>query len=204
MFTITPEKEAEAARNQRWSAWIALIGKGNADALGALYDESSPVIFGLVLQILADRKLAEETLLDIYNHIRENARKFQSGEQTVLDWLIALARNFAVERLRESNLASSLKTIQDDPFRDKRHVANLILDRLPEEQRYILEMTYLGGLTISEVTDLLGVSREYVAKQIVSGTKTLKTFSRNMFYPAKRPCTNFVTKPRKSVRFSVQ
>ena len=61
-----------------------------------------------------------------------------------------------------------------DLFKDERNRANLVLSQLPEGQRSILEMTYLGGLTVDDVADRLGVSREYVSKQILFGTRTLR------------------------------
>jgi RNA polymerase sigma-70 factor (ECF subfamily) len=179
MTSSVGEENGAAARQQRWSAWIRLIGKGDVDAFGALYDESSPAIFPLVLQILPNRELAEDALVDIYNHVREQARRFDPRRQSALDWLIALARDFATDRLRRSSCPRGPHTIED-VFSDKRRLANLALAELSEEQRSVLEMAYLGGLTVDEVAQLLGTTRAYVAKQIAFALRTLKTCSQNL------------------------
>ena len=61
-----------------------------------------------------------------------------------------------------------------DMFKQKRYLANLALALLSEEQRSILEMTYLGGLTPDEVGDLLNVSPQYVRQQIVQGIRKMR------------------------------
>ena len=167
---IDTHQPAEAERDRRWAGWIRRMAKGDTEALAALYDESATMLFGLVLQILSSRQRAEDTLLDIYNHARQNARKFDPRKQTALDWLIALSRDLAIERLR------SVSSIADT-FNQKRDLANLALAELSEEQRCILEMTYLGGLTADEVAAQLAASRAYVTKQIVFGLKKLKMCS---------------------------
>jgi RNA polymerase sigma-70 factor (ECF subfamily) len=166
------------SRDERLAAWIRRMGRGDIEAFGALYDETSTMIFSLVLQILPNRELAEDTLVDIYNRAREQARRFAPRKQSAADWLIALARDCAVERVRRSGLQRPPETFEE-AFNGNRGLANIALAELPEEQRSILEMTYLGGLTVDEVANLVGASREYVAKQIVFGMRTLRAAAQN-------------------------
>jgi RNA polymerase sigma factor (sigma-70 family) len=177
LMTSTTPDDGKASRDQRWAALIRRIGRGDVDALGAFYDESSMAVFPLVLQILPNRQSAEEALLDIYNQVREQAGRFNPRRQSAVDWLITLARNFAVARL-QSNLPQAA-TVVEDAFRSDRRLANLTLAGLSEEQRSILEMTYLAGLTVDEVARLVGTSREHVAKQIVFGMRVLKASAQN-------------------------
>src|SRR4029453_17794639 len=161
---------ADADRDRRWSLWVARIAKGDLDCLSFLYDESSTVIFTLILEILHDREAAEDTLAKIYDHARSTASTFDARRQTALDWLIALARKFAIERLRLNNPPPS-STAMRDMFKQRRHLASIALAVLSEEQRPILEMTYMGGLPPAEGGDLLNVSPQYVTKQIVQGIR---------------------------------
>jgi RNA polymerase sigma-70 factor (ECF subfamily) len=171
-------QDVEDGRDRRWALWIERMGKGDVQALSALYDESSSVIFSLVLGITHDREAAEETLVAIYDHVRHEAARFDARRQKAIDWLITVARNFATDRRRTRPTQSS-NTVQDQ-FGKKRQVANLALARLSDEQRSILEMTYLGGLTAGEVADVLELSTEYVKEQIVIAMEKLKTGSQNL------------------------
>jgi hypothetical protein len=127
-------QDADADRDRRWSLWVARMAKGDLDALSFLYDESSTVIFSLVLEILHDRESAEDTLVKIYDHARATASAFDARQQTVLDWLIALARKFAIERLRLKNPPPSSSAMRD-LFKHKRHLANIALAMLSDEER---------------------------------------------------------------------
>src|SRR4051812_48346650 len=95
-------KNAEDDRDSRWQGWIERIARGDVYALSALFDESSTVIFGLVREILRDREAAEDALVEIYDHVRREASRFDARRETTLEWLITLARNFAVDRLRRT------------------------------------------------------------------------------------------------------
>jgi RNA polymerase sigma-70 factor (ECF subfamily) len=191
MLKITVADDTDAERNGRWANWIRLIGKGDIEALGALYDESSPVLFGLVLRILEDRQLAEEALFNVYTHVREQAARFDPRDQPALEWLIAITRRLAMEQVDRSSIPLQLNFPERDPFREKRRLANLALEQLPEEQRCVLEMIYMGGLNVIEAADLLQRSREYVARQIVFGMKTLRTFSEDLGGSTVRICSSF-------------
>jgi RNA polymerase sigma-70 factor (ECF subfamily) len=173
------QKSEQADRDSRWQNWIERMAEGDAHALSALYDESSTILFGLVREILRDREAAEDALVEIYDHARREARKFDARHQTPLEWLLTLARNFAVERLRRTRDAAASHTTQDQ-FKHERLFAAIALARISDEQRSILEMTYLGGLTAREVAGVLELPPEYVTEQIVSAMAKLRSGSQNL------------------------
>ena len=148
-------KDADADRDARWAAWIERMAKGDLHALSSLYDESSSAIFGLVMRIVNNRETAESLLVEIYDRALSEARTFKSKGQTALTWLIVRARN-AAEHLRRSA------------------PTNLAVARLSKEERDILEMTYLDGLTIRDVAAVLEVTTEHVKQQIVAAMKKLR------------------------------
>jgi RNA polymerase sigma factor (sigma-70 family) len=140
--------------------------------LSAFYDETSTVIFGFIVKIIDDRDAAENALLETYNRARRDAARFNSRRQTPIDLLLALARTVAMERKR-------------DAFKHKRKVATFAVNRLSDEQRSILEMTYLGGLTSAEVADSLDVPEQYVKEQIVLALKKLRMSPQNFRHMAR-------------------
>jgi len=149
-------KDADADRDARWAAWIERMAKGDLQALSSLYDESSSAIFGLVLRIVNNREAAESLLVEIYDRALSEARTFKSKGQTALTWLIVRARNLAADHPRRSA------------------PTNLATARLSKEERDILEMTYLDGLTIRDVAAVLEVTPEHVKQQIVVAMKKLR------------------------------
>ena len=154
MFPIGAEK-AESEQNRRLIALIALVGKGDVNALSDLYDETSTVIFSLLLKILEDERLSEETLVDVYNRIRGGAAKFDPDKTTPLVWMMGLGRELALAR-------------------SKGQRASHILAALSEGERCILQLAWFGGFTVDEIASLLGVSRRDVAGQITCAMKKLR------------------------------
>ena len=163
-------KDADADRDARWAAWIERMAKGDLHALSSLYDESSAAIFRLVLRIVNDREAAESLLVEIYDRALREARTFKSKGQTALNWLIVRARNITADHLRRRPPANSTANL----FMRKAQSPNLALARLSREEREILEMTYLDGLTLRDVAGVLEVTPEHVKQQIVAAMKKLR------------------------------
>ena len=148
---FVPDQNAEEDRERRWADWIKRIATGDTEALAALYDESSPIIFSLVLKILGDRECAEDALVAIYDHARRRAASFNTHWQGPLVWLITMARDNPTARRRTAVPAQDR---QHDLFPYKRTRANLAVAKLSDEERSIIEMTYMGGLSAVEVAGL--------------------------------------------------
>jgi hypothetical protein len=88
----------DSPRARRWQAWLERMGHGDLDACGAFYDESAPLAFGLLLQIVRDRTVAEEALLDLYVDIQRRAERREHYGRNPVAWLVLLARDVAATR----------------------------------------------------------------------------------------------------------
>jgi RNA polymerase sigma-70 factor (ECF subfamily) len=144
------------------SALMKKIQDGNLSALLALYDRTSPLVFGLIMRVLGDRSSAEEALLDVYTKVWKTSTCCDPGIST-LHWLTSLAHGCAMGRLhlgkRES--ASQAATPGDgtpamtvDPSLQK--MARSSLESVPTAQRELLEQTYYRGLCSSEMAAQIG------------------------------------------------
>src|SRR5689334_957481 len=80
---------------------VARMAQGHQDALAKLYDETSPMINGLLLRMLERGEDAEEVLLDVYMKAWKNAAGYSEKRGSVQAWLITTARNTAIDRIRQ-------------------------------------------------------------------------------------------------------
>jgi len=75
-------------------------GARDRGAFAALYEAVSGKLFAIQLRILKDRSLAEDTLQETFLKIWERAASYDRKAGAPLPWLIAIARNAAIDRLR--------------------------------------------------------------------------------------------------------
>ena len=79
---------------------IARTALNDRAAFRRLYNASSSKLFAVALRILRDRTEAEDALQDIYVKIWNRADRFAGGGTSPMGWLVAIARNHAIDRLR--------------------------------------------------------------------------------------------------------
>lgn len=69
-------------------------------AFNTLYQRTSAKLFGVVLRILKNRAEAEEAIQEVYIKIWQRADRFVAGQYSPISWLVAIARNHALDMLR--------------------------------------------------------------------------------------------------------
>lgn len=80
---------------------MATVAKGDATALAELYDRYGNAVFRAAFRRLGDRQSAEEVLQDTYVALWQHALVFDPRQGSLLAWLSTIARNRAVDRLRQ-------------------------------------------------------------------------------------------------------
>ena len=79
---------------------IARCALRDRAAFRALYDRTSAKLFGVTLRILKDRAEAEEALQEVYVKIWQRSDRYVAGQTSPISWLVAVARNHALDILR--------------------------------------------------------------------------------------------------------
>ena len=82
------------------SQLIARVAMRDRQAFSRLYVLASAKLFGVALRILKDRALAEDVLQEVFLKIWRNAAGFSAERASAMSWLIAIARNQSIDRLR--------------------------------------------------------------------------------------------------------
>ena len=76
-------------------------------AFDLLYRQTSAKLFGVCLRVLNDRAEAEEALQEVFVKIWTKADRFAVSELSPISWLVAIARNHAIDRIRSRRHAAA-------------------------------------------------------------------------------------------------
>jgi RNA polymerase sigma-70 factor, ECF subfamily len=147
---------------------IRLVATGKTDALSALYDRYSRLVFGLALNTIGDEHLAEEITQDVYMRVWEKASSYKPEQGKVVTWIASIARYRAIDLYRQRNVrpeGHSVTWAEMEPldFPDKvdieqevevaqrKQKVRMAMNQLPVEQRKALALAYFKGLSHQEI-----------------------------------------------------
>jgi RNA polymerase sigma-70 factor, ECF subfamily len=166
-------------------ALIALVGRGDEEALGALYDRFGRVAFGLAVRIVRDRSLAEDAVQEAFLAVWRSADRFSPERAKPSTWILTLVHRRAVDLVRKEerrradpidDLAhpAGEATDEEAALRSKRRAVQEALRRLPDDQREALELAYYGGLSQSELAERLGQPLGTIKSRMFTGLARLR------------------------------
>jgi RNA polymerase sigma-70 factor (ECF subfamily) len=149
---------------------VARIARREPDALGELYARHGRVAYVVALRVVDTAEAAEEVVQDAYHAVWRSAASYASERGSVRTWLLAIARNAAIDWRR----SHGARAIRDDPLDaadvvpSDEHVEDRVSIRLrddrvraavrslPDEQREALDLAFWGGLSQSEISARTG------------------------------------------------
>jgi RNA polymerase sigma-70 factor, ECF subfamily len=176
-----PGTTGEAATD--WSL-LARIGQKDEEALSALYDRYSGLVYSEAKRILRDRGAAEEILQDLFYQVWRTAERFDPAKGSLAGWLLVAARNRAISKLRRKSGAKEEldeNGVSLNADVESRAAQNLLLEKvkavmenLPEGQREALECAYFEGMSHSEIAEKTGQPLGTVKTRIRSAMAALK------------------------------
>jgi RNA polymerase sigma-70 factor (ECF subfamily) len=88
------------ANRKLLAAALARTAAGERNALQTIYRLTSAKLFGVCLRILGERSAAEDALQEVYMTVWRKAAQFDAGLASPMTWLIAIARNRAIDFAR--------------------------------------------------------------------------------------------------------
>ncbi len=177
------------ARDQHLVSLIGRAAQGDEMALRVLYDETSSLVYSLVMRILRDQFAAEEVTIDVYAQAYRQAPSYDPGRGAPSAWLLMMARSRALDRLRAESrrrnreqpleTAAAIPSTAVDPeawsaAADQRRAVQAALAVLTPEQRQAIEMAYYSGLSHSEIAARLGQPLGTVKTRIRTGMILLR------------------------------
>jgi RNA polymerase sigma factor (sigma-70 family) len=163
---------------------LAGLVSGDAEAAAAFVRRFQSRVYGLAVTMLHDTGLAEEVAQETFVRAWRHAATYDARRGRVATWLLAIARNLAIDRARMRSptpvdpdvLASELELAHVDrsvdvPERDRLRRA---ITALPDDQRRALVLATYAGRTAREISELDGVPLGTVKTRIRAAMRKLR------------------------------
>jgi RNA polymerase sigma-70 factor (ECF subfamily) len=143
------------------------------------------LLFGLILRILKDRSEAEEVLQEVFVQLWSRADTYDASLGSPAGWLVRVARNRAIDRLRAN--AARVRALESAPppapaenpetsaaHSEQQRTVARALGALPHDQRELIEHAYFLGLTQTELAARFRLPLGTVKTRIRTGMLALR------------------------------
>jgi RNA polymerase sigma-70 factor (ECF subfamily) len=166
--------DAEASRSQLATALVR-VAAGDRAALRMVYRDTSAKLFGVLLRILNDRSEAEDVLQDVFVTVWRKAGSFDAARASPITWLVTIARNRAIDRLRAGGGSRRTEPIEaagdvSDPApaaaerveqaQEEHHLRQRLarcLEELEAQHAAAIRAAFFDGATYDELARRMGV-----------------------------------------------
>jgi RNA polymerase sigma-70 factor, ECF subfamily len=146
---------------------VARAQEGDQEALHFLYVRYAPDVLRYVRSFVGDHYEAEDITQNVFVKLMAVIGKYEPREVPFAAWILRVARNAALDYLRARRATPCEDVrVQDDERgrvgRERGHDLREALEQLPEEQRDVLILRHILGLSPVEIADVLGKTESSV------------------------------------------
>ena len=143
------------------------LALGDEDAVRTLYARFARPVYGMGMRLLGSREAAEELTQDVFLAAWRKAARFDPARGRLSTWLMTIAHNLGVDRLRSAASRPERATVgleelghpavsDEDAILD-RDVARRAMECLTPGERELLGKAYLRGWTSREIAEASGI-----------------------------------------------
>ncbi len=154
----------------------------DARAFEAIYDRHHRLVYGIAMRLLGQVSGAEDVTQAVFMKVWSAPGAFEDGNFAA--WIGRITRNKCLDVLREKARHPADELVQDvvsGESVDSTAFARLdaatvqnALDRIPPEQRSLIELAYFGGMTHQRIAEKTGVPLGTVKTRIRTGLQRLR------------------------------
>lgn len=187
LMTLSASAPRSGSGAQVLERCIAQIAEGDREALAALYRETRSAVYGFALSICKNVQDAEDILQEVYIRVFQASGGYTAHGKPMA-WLLTIARNLALMRLREREKTSP--AVPEDwqaafagherVTAEDRLVLAAVLDQLSDTERQIVMLHAVSGLKHREIAGLLQLPLPTVLSKYNRALKKLKLAMREV------------------------
>jgi len=166
------------------SQLIRRIAVRDEAALRALFARHQVRVFRFAMRRVRNEAIAEELTNEVFLEVWRGAGKYE-GRSTVATWMLSIAHNRAVSRLRKKrdenwneDDALQIADQSDDPEMvaqktDKGTLLRSCIGQLSDEHRTIIDLAYYHEKSVAEIAEIVEVPPATVKTRLFYARKRL-------------------------------
>jgi len=160
-FCTTSSSEDDPAALRLVPQAVARAKGGDKEALRFLYLQYADNVYGYVRSIVRDEYEAEDVTQHVFAKLMTVIGKYDQRAVPFFAWLLRLSHNVAIDHIRAQRATPSEEIFgaddhDEDADVERSHSVQEALATLPDEQRTVVVLRHVVGLTPGEIADRMG------------------------------------------------
>jgi RNA polymerase sigma-70 factor, ECF subfamily len=151
---------SDSIQDRRLHRAIARAKAGDQEAVRYLYCRYADNVYGYVCKIVRDDHEAEDITQNVFAKLMSVIGKYERRSVPFSAWILRIARNAALDHLRQRRAVPVEEVrlpAESEPTDDGRgETLRDVLTELPEEQRNVVLMRHVMGLSPGEIAEHVG------------------------------------------------
>jgi RNA polymerase sigma-70 factor (ECF subfamily) len=148
---------------------IPMLLRKEERAFTQLYDMYSKSLFSVITNLVSDREEAEDVLQEVFVKIWKNIETYNQSKGRLYTWMLNIARNTAIDKLRSKGFNNSQKNLSSDNFvhllDDSNKLTNKIdsiglrdfVKKLKPKCIQLIDLLFFKGFTQQEASEELEI-----------------------------------------------
>ena len=148
---------------------MLLLKNESRDAFNYLYKQYAAVLYGVINKVVYDEQTAQDVLQDVFVKIWNNIAQYNPQKGRLYTWMINIARNSAIDKLRSKGeiMKGKIQTGDDivntmergrnaEQKTDTIGLRKMVAGLKPEYET-IVSLAYFKGYTLDEISKTLEI-----------------------------------------------
>ena len=169
-------------------ALVSLLQSKDERGFSILYDNYSSALYGVVLKIVRSEEIAADVMQDAFVKIWKNIQAYNRTKGTLFTWILNVARNTAIDRIRSQEFQNSQRNQDLDTsinFIDSQGGSQFdvdaigikkVVENLRPEYQQMIELLYFQGYTQAEVSEEFGIPLGTVKTRVKAAIIQLRQY----------------------------
>jgi RNA polymerase sigma-70 factor, ECF subfamily len=173
------DQESETGNTWLVQQAVERAKAGDSEGLHFLYVRYAPDVQRYIASFVRDQHEAEDITQNVFAKLMTAIGKYEQREVPFAAWIMRVARNAALDHLRSRRAtpAEEIRLADDGHAQtsvDLSHDLRRALEQLPEDQREVLILRHIAGLSPVEIAATLQKSESSVHGLHHRGRRTLQ------------------------------